>query len=90
MNMKTLSLIGLIVAIVLAVALSSGGLATSQTLDTLHELNLTNKIPTSGEAQVTLKTTQVIQDDAIFSWPTVVFLGVAVIGIVAFRRNTFI
>ena len=87
--MKTLYLIGLVVAVVLAVGFLSGGMATSQTLETSNGLNATKTMPSNGEVQATIKPNQVIPDDSIFSWPIIVSLGVAVIGIVAFRRNTY-
>jgi hypothetical protein len=88
--MKTFSLIGLTIVIILSVGISSGGLATSQTLDTSNNiLNVTKAVTQTGEAQAPLQQNQAIPDDPIFSWPIVISLGVAVIGIVAFRRNTY-
>jgi hypothetical protein len=96
--MKPFSVIVIIIAITLTVGFSSGGLAKSQTIDKLCILTVTGTIPSGTDAQtatqvntqVALEQKQVAMDNSIFSWPNIILLGVAVIGIVAFRRNSYV
>lgn len=87
--MKIRYLIGIAVIIILTIHLVAAGLAGSQSQAVTENSVIEKAIP-SQAVQHSLKTDdQHKQDRSIFSKTTFFSLVVALIGIVAFRRNTY-
>ena len=82
-------IIGIIVAICLTMGFTTGGLdkfkstgsALAVTIDKVSAFEVNSKSIEPGETPV--------QDSSIYSWPTILFLSAAVIGIAVFRQNTY-
>lgn len=87
--MKIRYLIGIAVIIIVSVHLVAAGLAGSQS-QVVSENTIIEKAIPSKAVQHSLKSPdQIKQDGSIFSKTTLISLVVAIIGIVAFRRNTY-
>ena len=87
--MKTRHFIGIVVIIILSMYFVAAGMAGSQSqVDTKNPI--IEKAISSKAIQHSLKSDDQFEPDrSIFSKTTMISLIVAVIGIVAFRRNTY-
>ena len=81
--------IGIVVIIIITTHFVAAGLAGSQS-QVAEQNHIIEKVISSDEIQNTLGSEdQFEQDKSIFSKTNILSLIVAVIGIVAFRRNTY-
>ena len=87
-NMKIFS-----ISIILAVVLAFGYIASEsrffQVSDSVPKLTIQEAVPAGVSPKAITDNQDAVRDSSIFSWSTIVTLSVAVIGIVAFRRNTY-
>ena len=87
--MKIRHLIGMVIIIVLTIHFAAGGLVGSQSKKSAQGIAI-EKIAASGNLQDTIKASEQISPArSIYSKSTIISLIVAVMGIVAFRRNTY-
>jgi hypothetical protein len=89
MNLKTIAMIGTFLAVTLISSFTSGSLQHVQALSSLQTLTI-EKAPTSVSSTDALALTeQTTPENSIFARSTIIFLIVAVIAIVVFRRHTY-
>ena len=87
--MKTRYLIGIFVVIIITMHFVAAGMAGSQSQVVTENLVIEKAIPAQALQNTLTSGDQFEQDGSIFSKSTIIYLLVAVIGIVAFRRNTY-
>jgi hypothetical protein len=86
--MKRFSIIGIFVVVVITFGFTSGGTTKYRAIDTMTVPTIAKTLPSGADTHSAAQHEQAIQGNSIFSWSTVTLLSIAVIGIVAFRRNT--
>ena len=90
--MKTIFAIATFITIVLTLGYTSSESSKYQATDATTKLTaqIQKALPTDGNPAALPQVEQYAQDgNSIFSWGTFVSLSLAIIGIVAFRRNTY-
>jgi hypothetical protein len=88
--MKTRYLIGIFLfIIVITMHFVAAGMAGSQSQLVTENLVIKKAIPSQALQNTLTSGDQLEPDGSIFSRSTIIYLIVAVIGIVAFRRNTY-
>ena len=87
--MKRRLIIEIVVLIVLASPFVASGLIGSESKQHTQKPCIENTIPSSPTQDIVKPGEQLIQEKSIYSKTTIILLIVAVIGIVAFRRNSF-
>jgi hypothetical protein len=83
-------IIGIAMAACFAIGFSTGGLGTYPSFDLMPRMTVEKAFASESIPNSMALDNQSAQDASIFSWTTIFYLSVAVIGNVAFRRNTFI
>ena len=66
-----------------------GGLGQNQPASSMATLSIEKALTTDANSNTVALSGKSTQDDGIFSWYTIISLGLGVIGIAIFRRNTF-
>jgi hypothetical protein len=89
MNMKKIFIMSIVVAAILFFSFTAGGFEASQSTSSMPKLAIEKALPSGLKPNVPTRGEQSAQDNSIFSWTTMISLSVAVMGIVAFRRNTY-
>lgn len=87
--MRAFIIVGIILLIVLTLGFTAGGSSTSQPVNSIPNLLIEKALPAGVNPAVITGSEQSTETNSIFSWSTIISLSVAVIGIVAFRRNTY-
>jgi hypothetical protein len=88
--MKTKNIIGMVAVIVLTIHFAAGGLIGFQGKKSPQILTIEKVMPPPVAIQGTINPGEQLNGGkSIFSKATIISLIVAVMGIVAFRRNTF-
>lgn len=87
--MKIRSWLGIIIFAVSTVLFSAGALIGFQSEKPPQHLTITKVMPSEVLQDATPSGEQSDQDKSIYSRSTFISLAVAVMGIVAFRRNTY-
>jgi hypothetical protein len=90
--MKTIFAIGIIITTILTLGFTASESSKYQAPDSTARLTVEvqNALPSEANTATIPQNGQHAQDgNSIFSWWTMVSLSMAVVGIVAFRRNTY-
>jgi hypothetical protein len=83
-------IIGIAMAACFAMGFSTGGFKTYGSSDLMPNITVEKAFISESIPNSMALDNPSAQDASIFSWTTIFYLSVAVIGIVAFRRNTCI
>lgn len=87
--MKTRYIVGIFVVMLLTMYFVAAGTAGSKSQMVTENIVIEKANPTQTLKNTLTSGDQFEQDGSIFSKSTIIYLLVAVIGIVAFRRNTY-
>ena len=87
--MKTITIGIFAILVLLSFGFNAGGLWDSKTPGPVPKLKIEKAVPAKVAPDALTNNEKAVQDNSIFSWPTIITLSVAVIGIVTFRRNTY-
>jgi hypothetical protein len=89
MNMKKILITSIVVAAILFFSFTAGGFEASQSTSSMPKLAIEKALPSGLNPNVLTIGEQSAQGKSIFSWSTIIYLSVAVMGIVSFRRNIY-
>jgi hypothetical protein len=81
--------IGIIAVIFLAYGLATGGFWEAFPFGSIPDATIEKVLASEEDPGTAVRDENPAKDDSIFAWPTIISLNLAIIGIIAFRRNTY-
>jgi predicted small secreted protein len=87
---KTIIIIGIAMAVCFTMGFTMSGFGKDQSSGSMQGMTVEKAFASEAISNPIAIGEELAQGNSIFSWSTILYLSTAVIGIVAFRRNTYV